>query len=178
MIGSLQSTPQETHWDGWSLLLLLTSPLWEVVLTRNFPHFKNNCKLNKTSNYSSFLLCREVRTFSYYGTQMSSYSFSFRYVILFGLCRRGKVWILAYTLHVCLFATDWVGRRFVASAQPCGRNTAVECEHSVSSVFQQKVAKSMGFCEKPSKLVDWAKTSNFSCKLPCLRVFSKKFSAL
>ena len=148
------------------------------MLTRNFPHFKNNCKLNKTSNYSSFLLCREVRTFSYYGTQRSSYSFSFRYFILFGLCRCGKVCILAYTLHVCLFARDWVGRRFVASAQPYDRNTVVESEHSVSSMFQQKVAKSMGFCEKSSKLIDLAKTRNFSCKLPCLRVFSKTFSAL
>ena len=43
--------------------------------------------------------------------------------------------------------------------------------------FQQKVAKSMAFCEKPSKLVDLAKTSNFLCKLPCfwvLVMFSAK----
>ena len=66
----------------------------------------------------------------------------------------------------------------MASAQPYDRNTVVECEHSVSSMFQQKVAKGMGFCEKSSKLVDLAKTSNLSCKLPCFRVFSKKFSAV
>jgi len=36
----------------------------------------------------------------------------------------------------------------------------------------------MGFAEKkkPSELIDLAKTSNFSCKLPCFRVFLK-FSA-
>ena len=38
------------------------------------------------------------------------------------------------------------------------------------------LAKSMGFCEKPLKLVDLAKTSNFSCKLPCFRVLTKFFA--
>ena len=41
--------------------------------------------------------------------------------------------------------------------------------------FQEKAAKSVGFCGKPSKLTDLAETSNFSCKLPCFRIF--KFSA-
>ena len=45
-----------------------------------------------------------------------------------------------------------------------------------SSSFQRKVVKNLGFCEKPSKLMDLAKSSNFSCKLPCFRVLIK-FSA-
>ena len=45
----------------------------------------------------------------------------------------------------------------------------------LSSSFQQIVDKSVGFCEKLWKLTDLAETSNFSCKLPCFRIF--KFSA-
>ena len=36
-----------------------------------------------------------------------------------------------------------------------------------------RVATSVGFCEKPLKLIDSGKTSNFSCKLPCFMVFIK-----
>ena len=35
------------------------------------------------------------------------------------------------------------------------------------STFQQKVAKSGSFCEGARKIIDLAKTSNFSSKLPC-----------
>ena len=45
-----------------------------------------------------------------------------------------------------------------------------------SSSFQQKFARTMTVCKKPSKLVDSAESSNFSGKLLCFRVFMK-FSA-
>ena len=38
------------------------------------------------------------------------------------------------------------------------------------SIFQQKVAKSDSFCEGARKIMDLAKTSNFSSKLPCFGV--------
>ena len=43
-------------------------------------------------------------------------------------------------------------------------------------MFQQKVAKSASFCDKTRKVIDLAKTLNFSNKLPCFGVFMK-FSA-
>ena len=39
----------------------------------------------------------------------------------------------------------------------------------------QKIAKSVGFYEKQSKFTNLAETSNFSCKLPCVKIF--EFSA-
>ena len=39
------------------------------------------------------------------------------------------------------------------------------------STFQQKVAKSGSFCEGARKIIDLAKPSNFSSKLPCFGLF-------
>ena len=44
------------------------------------------------------------------------------------------------------------------------------------STFQQKVPKSASFREKARKIIDFAKTFNFSSKLPCLGIFTN-FSA-
>ena len=44
------------------------------------------------------------------------------------------------------------------------------------STFQEKVAKSGSFCEGAQKIIDLAKTNNFSSKLPCFG-FLVNFSA-
>ena len=60
----------------------------------------------------------------------------------------------------------------MASAQLCGRNTVVECEHSVSSSFLQKV---WDFVKNHQNLSIWPKLETFRENYHVLGFSAKSF---